>query len=198
MTRFVAQPGSHVSIKGGNDIHEFDIQGKEIQGMAEFGADFHTMNTKSVALGKIPARIEGFIPVRSLHYGARSMDKSLYYHLKEETNPRILFRFSDLILKAMPDTNGAPYVFDSRCELVVAGVTNQISMPINILPFDDGKLKITASASAKMSDFGIQPPRLQLANTDARHQYINYRDEIELSIEWRLKRQPASAAKEKP
>src|SRR5687768_3655289 len=68
MTRFIAQPGSKVSIKGSCDIHEYHIQGNEIQGEVELGADFHTMNTQSVGPGKIPARSVGFIPVRSLHY----------------------------------------------------------------------------------------------------------------------------------
>jgi len=198
LTRFIAQPGSRVSIKGGCDIHEFDIQGKEVQGEAEFGTDFHTMNTKSVALWKIPARIEGFIPVRSLHYGARVMDKSLYYHLKEETNPRIFFRFRKLSLKAVPTTNGAPHVLDSQGELVVAGVTNQISIPIQVLPIDHDKLKISGSASVKMSDFGIEPPKFQLGKSQGRMNYIKYRDQIDLSVEWLVGREPFAAGKNRP
>jgi hypothetical protein len=195
MTPFVAQPGSKVSIKGSNDIHEFDIQGKEIHGEAVFAARFPA----TVTPGKTRVRIEGFIPVRSLHYGVgTAMDKTLYHHLKAEAHPRILFRFSELTLKAVPNTNGVPFRFDAQGELVVAGVTNQISMPIQVFPVDENKLKLVVNASVKMTDFGIQPPRLRLANKDASLQEIKYRDEIELSVEWLVGRQPASATKERP
>jgi hypothetical protein len=193
VTRFVAQPGSKVSIKGGNDIHEFDIQGKEIQGEAEFIAGFPATATP----GKTRARIEGFIPVRSLHYGPTVMDKSLYYHLKEGAHPRILFRFSDLSFKETPRTNGASFRFDAQGELAVAGVTNRISMPIELLMLADNKLKLTGSLPLKMSDFGIEPPQLKIAKSEARLNYVKYRDQVEVSIEWLLRQQPASAAKDR-
>lgn len=199
MTRFISQPGSKVSIKGSCDVHGYDIQGKEVQGEVELGTDFHTMNPKSIGPGKIPARIEGFIPVRSLHYdGSRVMDKALHSYLKEETNPRILFRLRELNLKAVPHTNDAPYVLDSHCELVVAGVTNEVAMPIHLLPLGDGKLKITGNVSAKMSDFGIEPPKLQLAKPEGGPNAIKYRDEIDLTVEWLVARQPASSTKDEP
>ncbi len=194
MTRFVAQPGSKVSIKGSNDIHDFDIQGKEIQGEAEFGTDFHTLNTKSVELGKIPARIEGFIPVRSLHYGVgTAMDKSLYHHLKAEAHPRILFHFSELSLKVAPNTNGAPFSFEAQGELVVAGVTNRVSMPLEVLPMGDDKLRLTVKLPVKMTDFGITPPQFA-----AKDYTIKYRDQIEVSVEWLVGRATAATEKDKP
>jgi hypothetical protein len=199
MTRFTSQPGSKVSVKGSCDLHWYNVQGNEVQGEVELGADFHTMNTPSVGLGKIPARIEGFIPVRSLHYNSSgAMDRALYSFLKAETNPRILFRLRALSLKAGPHTNGAPYVLDSQCELVVAGVTNEVAMPIHLLPLGDGKLKITGNVSAKMSDFGIEPPKLPLTKREGPPLAIKYRDEIDLSFEWLVARQPASSLKDEP
>jgi hypothetical protein len=189
MTRFVAQPGSKVSIKGGNDIHEFDIQGTEIQGEAEFTVSFPA----TVTPGKTLVRIEGFIPVCSLQYGAgNAMDKALYHHLKEQTNPRVLFSFREMALKAAPNTNGAPFVFDGQAELVVAGVTNQISMPVQVLPLGDNKLKLSGNTSVKMSDFGIVPPKFGSGGV------IKYQDKVEVSVEWLVRRDPAAADKDKP
>lgn len=199
MTRFISQPGSKVSVKGSCDVHSYNVQGKEVQGEVALGADFHTLNTQSVGPGKIPARIEGFIPVRSLHYdNSRVMDRALHFYLKAETNPRILFRLKALSLKAGPHTNGAPYVLDSQCELVVAGATNEVAMPIHLLPLDDGKLKLTGNVSAKMSDFGIEPPKLPLAKPEGRPLAIKYRDEIDLTVEWLVARQPATSRKDEP
>jgi len=95
-------------------------------------------------------------------------------------------------------TNGAPYVLDSQCELVVAGVTNEVAMPIHLLPLGDGKLKLTGNVSAKMSDFGIEPPKLPLAKPEGSPIAIKYRDEIDLTVEWLVARQPASSAKDEP
>jgi hypothetical protein len=199
MTRFISQPGSKVSVKGSCDLHWYNVQGNEVQGEVELGADFHTMNTPSVGLGKIPARIKGFIPVRSLHYNSPGpMDKALYFYLKAETNPRVFFRLRALSLKAAPHTNGAPYVLDSQCELVVAGVTNEGAMQIHLLPLGDGKLKLTGNVSAKMSDFGIEPPKLPLAKPEGHPNAIKYRDEIDLTVEWLVARQPATSTKDEP
>ena len=74
LTRFFAQPGSKVTIHGATTIHDFVIQGEEIVGEVEFGAGFPTIN-QPPELGKTPARVEGYIPVRSLHSGSKKMDE---------------------------------------------------------------------------------------------------------------------------
>lgn len=193
MIRFLAQRGGKVSIKGSCDLHDFDIQGKEIEGQAEFGPGFLAANSRALALGKIPGRIEGSIPVGSLHYGAgTAMDKALRHYLKEELNPRITFRFNELSLKTSPQASDAPYVLDARGELVVAGVTNQISMPMQVRVIDRNKLKLAGTTSATMTDFGISPPVFH-----GNHP-IKYRDEVKLSVEWLVAREPDHSRKEKP
>jgi len=180
MTRFVAQPGSTVTIKGSCDVHDWNIQGNEIGGFAEFGSGFPVKPGPATKLGKVPAHLEGFIPVRSLHISeGRTMDKAMYQKFGELTNPRIYFYFSELSWKTVPDANGAPHVFDARGELVVAGVTNQISIPINVFSLAGDRLKITTTASVKMTDFGIPPPQWHGANFT-----IKYQDNVELSVEW--------------
>jgi hypothetical protein len=76
----------------------------------------------------------------------------------------------------------------SAVELVVAGVTNLITMPVSILPLREKDLKITGSLTVKMTDFQIDPPvptlALGLIRTD---------DEVKLSFEWMLsQRDPKS------
>lgn len=182
VTRLFAKPGSKVTINGSNNFHIWEVQGKETDGWVEFGAGFPTMTGQMVKLGKMQARMEGSIPVRSLHSNeGKRMDEAMYHLLKEEVNPRICFRFSELSLKAMPKSNDDPYLFDSRGELVVAGVTNRISTPIGMIPLGGQKLKMTGSTSVKMTNLGIQPPEIKLPGAN---ETLRYRDEIKLSFEW--------------
>ena len=47
--------------------------------------------------------------------------------------------------------NDLQYEFDSRGDLVVAGVTNEITMPVFVLPLGNGRLKISGGTSLKMT-----------------------------------------------
>jgi len=47
---------------------------------------------------------------------------------------------------------------DAKGELIVAGVTNKISMTVNVTPLGDRKVRITGATSVKMTDFGVEPP----------------------------------------
>ena len=63
----------------------------------------------------------------------------------------------------MPKAKDGAYVFDAKGDLAVAGVTNKISMPVNVTPMADKKLKITGTVTVKMTDFKIDPPAPKIA-----------------------------------
>ena len=117
------------------------------------------------------------------------MDDIVYEKLLEATNKRILFHLTELVLKEPAKSKDAPYVFDSKGELVVAGVTNTISMTVNITPLGDKKLKISGNTAVKMTDFKIAPPAPSLGLG-----LIKTGDEVKLSIEWMVAQRPAAAA----
>jgi len=196
MTRLFPQPGSKVSIKGSNNLHEWQIQGDIIDGFVEFGVGFPTATNQKVELGKIPSHMEGFVPVRSLHsfYKSTPIDSVVYYAMNEPTHPRIHFPFDELVLKKLSDPKDAPYLFDSRCHLVVAGVTNQISMPVGVLPLGGKQLKITGSTSIKMTDWGIKPPEAQ----DSSGSKFRTANEVRVSFEWLMGPKPAAATNGQP
>lgn len=195
-TRFYTQPGGSVKIQGNCNIHQYEIHGKEVGGEIEFGAGSPTWLPQTVKLGRLPGGMELSIPVRSLQYGSGvAMDKALHSLLKSEANPRIHFRSRKLNLKVVPQVSGMPYGFEAHGELVVAGVTNQLSMPMEVLPLVDGKLKITGSTSVNLSDFGIEPPRIKAAGKDAADFYIAYGDELKVAIELYVEQGPAKKGK---
>ena len=146
--------------------------------------------------GTPQAKVEAFIPVRSLSSIEKdgkpymtAMDDRAYLALNEATHKKILFHLTELVLKEPAKSKDAPYVFDSKGELVVAGVTNAISMPVNITPLGDKKLKITGNTVVKMTSFKIDPPAPK-----ATMGLIKTGDEVKLSIEWMVAQRPAAAA----
>ena len=113
------------------------------------------------------------------------MNEVIYGKLKDEANPRIYYQLLELVLKDSPKSARLPYVFDSKGELAVAGVTNSISMPVEITPLGNKTVKVKGNTIIKMSSFGIEPPAvLGIA--------IQSGDEVKLSFEWTVSQKSAA------
>jgi len=197
LIRLDAKPGLHkVRIEGTSSMHDWQVEGTIIAGYIEVGPNFPVQPGQEVQPGKIEARLAAFMPVRSLKSINKKgtpyhdkMNEVMYEQLKQPANPRILYRLSELTLKEAPKTKDAPYVFDSKGELVVAGVTNNISMVVNVTPLGDKKVKITGNTAVKMTDFRVEPPNPAIGLG-----LIKTGDEVKLSFEWTVGQKPASAA----
>ena len=195
--RFDSQPGSKVRIEGTSSVHDWQIEGKLIGGFLEASARFPVEPGQAVSPGKVEAKVEAFIPVRSLKSMEKdgrpysdAMDDIVSEKLLQPTNPRILYRLDELVLKESPKSPDGPYVFDAKGDLVVAGVTNKISMPVNVTPLGNKKLKIAGNTAVKMTDFKILPPAPALALG-----LIKTGDEVKLSFEWMVGQKATGVAK---
>jgi hypothetical protein len=179
--QFVPQKGSKVTIEGISNLHDWRVEGMVINGLVQFTDDFSHNTPPKLELGKIQAEMEGSVPTRSLHSvtDGKAFDEFICTQLKGRLNPSTLFRFSELVLKTPPASKDSPYVFDSRCQLVVAGVTNQTSMSLQVIPLSGNKLKITGSTSINLTDFDIPPIRLPTERSS-----INVGDTVKVSFEW--------------
>jgi len=182
--RFFAQPGGQVTIQGGHKPWDWEVQGRVIEGIFECGSGFPVKSGQAIKPGKMQALMAGSIPLRSLHscYGSL-MDELMYSAMNETNAPRILFHFSDLFLTNLPLTKSIPYRFHTRAELVLAGVTNRISMPVSVMPLSGDKLKISGKTCIKLADLGIQ------ASVSL---FVKNGDEIQLSFDWFVGRKPSS------
>jgi len=195
-TLFVSQRGSKLRIEGTATTGDWQAETPFIAGSLEAGPDFPKEPGQEVKLGKVTAKVDLFITTRSLKSVNKdgtpysdNMGKKMWLMLKAEEPPnRITYRSTDLILKEAPKTKDAPYVFDSTGELVVAGVTNKISMPVSVLPLPDKKLKITGTKPLKMTDFGIQPATMIV--------FVKTSEDIKIPFEWIVgaAKAPAAAA----
>ena len=199
-TRFFARSGSKMRMEGTSNIHDWQVESTLIGGFLEVGPGFPMEPGQAATPGKIPAKAEAFVMVRSLKslekdgkpYSDR-MDEVMYEHLKgQDQRARIVYRLDELTLKEAAKSKEAPYVFEAKGDLVVAGVTNKITMPVNILPLGDNKLKVSGTTTVKMSDFKIDPPAPKIALG-----MIKTGDEVKLIFDWMVGQRtaPAAAAK---
>ncbi len=197
MTRFDSKSGPtmKVRIEGTSTVHDWQVEGHLIGGSLEVGPGFPIEPGQAATPGKMQAQARAYIPVRSLksvekdgsHYSDK-MDEVMYEHIKQDANPRIFFSLTDLTLKETAKAKDAPYLFDAKGKLGVAGVTNEISFPVRILPLGDRKLRVSGGTSVKMSDFGVKPPVLV--------GILSTGDEVKLSFDWPVEQKaPAAAAK---
>jgi len=186
--RLGAKPGSKMRIEGTSNIHDWQVEGKLIGGYIEVDENFPLEPGKEVKPGKVEIKGETFVPIRSLTslekdgrpYSTR-MDDVMYEHLLEATNKRIIFYPTELTLKEAAKDKSAPYVYDAKGKLVVAGVTNEIAFPVNVVPQggDDKRIKVSGTTSVKMSQFKIDPPAPKIALG-----MIKTGDDVKLIFDW--------------
>jgi hypothetical protein len=205
-TTYAARSGSKMRMEGTSNIHDWQVESSIIGGWMEVGPGFPTEPGQAATPGKVDAKAEAFITVRSLKSLEKdgrpysdAMDNIMYEKLKATEDPttkkipcpRIEYRLSELVLKEAPKDKAGAYVFAAKGDLAVAGVTNKIEMPVNVTPMADKKLKITGTVTVKMTDFKIEPPAPKLA-----FGLIKTGDPVKLIFEWilALRKAPAAAS----
>ncbi|HVV73483.1 MAG TPA: YceI family protein [Verrucomicrobiae bacterium] len=185
LTRLNAKPGSlKMRIEGTSTIHDWQVESSIIGGYLEVGPGFPTEPGQAATPGKVEAHGEAKIPVRSLmsiekdgkKYSDK-MDEVMYDHMRAKANPWIVYKIEGLTLKEPAKSKDAPYVFEATGSLAVAGVTNALTMPVNITPVGEGKVKVTGTTNLKMTSFKVEPPNpLGLG--------IKTGDDVKLIFEW--------------
>jgi hypothetical protein len=171
MTVYNARAGSKMRIEGtANIIHPtWQIESPLIGGMMEVGPGFPIEPGQAVTPGKVEAKADAFIQVRSLKsvkedgsFYSDRMDEVTFKQLKEAQFKRISYHLTEMTLKEAPKAKDAPYVFDTKGELTIAGVTNTISMVVNVLPLADKRLEIKGSVTLKTPDYKVDPVDVNL------------------------------------
>ncbi len=186
--RLGAKPGSKMRLEGTSNIHDWQVEGKLIGGYIEVDQNFPLEPGKEAKPGKVEIKGEAFVPIRSMSsiekdgrpYSTK-MDDIMYEKLLEATNKRITFYPTELVLKEAAKDKTAPYVYDAKGLLAVAGVTNEVSFPVNVVPQggDDKRIKISGTANVKMSQFKIEPPAPKIALG-----MIKTGDDVKIIFDW--------------
>lgn len=199
-TQFFAKSGSKIRMEGTSNIHDWQVEGTLIGGWLTAGPGFPTEPGQAAQPGKLDAQANAFISVRGLKSVKKDgtayddkMDEVMYEHMRADKNPKIFYRLDELTLKEAAKSKDAPYVCEAKGDLAVGGVTNSITMPVNILPVGDKKMKVSGTVTLKMTSFKIEPPAPKIALG-----MIKTGDDVKLIFDWMVaQRAPAGAGASK-
>jgi RNA polymerase sigma factor (sigma-70 family) len=197
IVHLLARSGSVIRIAGTSSVHDWQAESPFIGGYLGVGPDFPLYPGQSVKPGAIPAQLEVFITTRSLKSVEKdgkpysdAMDEVIYHSLKADQYRKITYRLLEMTFKQTTNFNDTrQYLFDTRGELAIAGVTNKITMPVYVQPINPGKAKIYGRTSVKMTKFHIEPPAPALARG-----LIKTGDDVDITFAWTLDRADPSTA----
>jgi polyisoprenoid-binding protein YceI len=184
---YMASPiGSKVKIDGTSTAHDWSMDSQLVNGKLELEPGFQL--DPSLKPGKINARVQINIPVRSLKSGKSGMDEVMQQAMKQEQHPNIEFRSTELTLKEAAKTPEGLYLFESKGELMMAGVTNKITLPVTILRVSPTRLKVSGTTDVKMTAFGVTPPAPKIALGA-----IKTGEDVKIAFDWVVAQRTAPA-----
>lgn len=188
-TRLAPKPGgnSKVRIEGTSTIHDWQVESPLVGGFVELGPNF-PRTAADAKPGRLDVRAEVFIPVSSLKSVKKdgtpystTMDDIMHEKLLRTQHPRIVYRLQELTLKEGAGSDPTKYVAEATGDLVVAGVTNRITFPVQIQVHPDNHLTISGEVPLKMTSFKIDPPAPKVALG-----LIRTGDDVKVLFQWEV------------
>lgn len=177
IVRLFPEPGGKIRVTGENTLHSWMIRGSQIGGWIEFAPGIFDGLDQPLPGGPAAAMGEVTIPVRSLSTSA-GLTEWTQQLLKNAAHPQIAFSFQKTRFQAIPGGKETVYRLHATGPLAVAGVTNDLAIPINVFPLSKQRFRLTGKTRLKMSDHSIEPPILQTSAGN-----VKYRDDVDVSIE---------------
>ncbi len=143
---------STMTIDGTSNIHDWTCDVEQINSDIQFNAS---------AFGQNPAELvkslKLTIPVKKIESGKGGMNKKMYDALKEDEHPNITFRLTEASKSDQSGTNGSfDMIVDGR--LTIAGVTKNVSVPVQAKKMNDGSFKFSGDYEIDMTNYEIEPP----------------------------------------
>jgi YceI-like domain len=177
--------GSKVKIDGTSSLHDWTVNGQQIDGKVEFlikvpdGATAKQITQAILADPKVKADVA--IPVSSLKSAKKDkdMDKKMYEALKSKANPTISYYLTELKVVSESNPDRTDFQLNTIGELTIAGERRTLKMPMAIEVLDGRQLRITGRTWITMSDYNIK-------RITALGGMIKCGDTVEVKVEWLL------------
>lgn len=149
---FVLLDKSTMQVDGTSTIHDWTVDAEEINLDAEFntsaitGDSFDQQFVPSLTLN---------VPAKKLESGKGKMNRKMNDALKVDDHPNITFKLSSTELA---ENNSSSFKLNATGDLTIAGVTKEVSLPVEGSMQDDGTYKFTGSYELNMEDYNVDPP----------------------------------------
>ena len=159
---------SHLTVEGTSTLHNWVVEGKNVGGYLIFHEnELASLWTTSGPLSQpLAPAVHVEIPVASLTSGKRGMDEKMHEALKATTHPLITYRLESaqhaVHHAAQADDGSGDLTIETKGVLTVAGVERLMDIPMRVRRLPENRLEISGDTSVRMTEFGIEPPRVML------------------------------------
>lgn len=175
---------AHIEVSGTSSLHDWTVTGAQINGYVKVPPQFlsaPSLDTlESLTQSHLNPELEAIIPTDSLKSGKKIMDSKMYKALGKGEHPEIRYRLKQiqtLPAEAWPSQEGN--WFATVGDLTVAGVSTEISLPMNIKRTGSQQVLWSGTHKLKMTDFEIPPPTAMLGT-------LKTGDDVTISFTWLL------------
>ncbi len=152
-------PDPHLQVSGGSSLKDWKMEASDAQGTGVFQVSDGQLQDISF--------LEVTLEAKELKSGTRGLDNNAYDALNTSQYPDITFELLDF--------SGGSSAGEAKGRLTIAGVTREISFPVQIRKNGEG-FNFTGEVSTKLTEFSIDPPTALLGS-------VRTRDEITLSFD---------------
>jgi polyisoprenoid-binding protein YceI len=150
------QPATRLWVSGTSTVRSFECAAKTFDATIEANAS--TVVTDVLAGDKSVTAVEVKVLAAQLDCKSDKMNEHMLKALKAKEFAQILFRLDSYALERAGDGTHARLTGT----LTLGGVTRSISMPAVVSPGADGALRVAGAYPLRMTEFGLQPPKLML------------------------------------
>ena len=147
-----ASKDSYILVKGTSTLHDWEMKSENVISEVQFKMNEkgHLENLESLKFS---------INKTTLKSTQSALDKKAYDALKASKYPEIVFKMNG---NSSVKPNGNNYDAILKGELIIAGITRQISLNATCTNGDDKKMICSGTQHLKMTDFKIEPPVMML------------------------------------
>lgn len=144
---------STMEITGTSTIHDWECEAEDIQ----MSVNFDASALKGDALNNPVKSLSLTVPVKSIKSGKGGMDSKIHGALKEKKHPNVTFNLTKADLAGNAST-AKNFKLNVSGKLNIAGVSRDVSFPVEGKVQNDGTYEFTGSYKLDMTNYKIDPP----------------------------------------
>lgn len=143
---------STMQIDGTSTIHDWTADVEKMSVDIDFDASALAGDTLKNPVNSLSLSV----PVESIESGKGGMNRKIYGALKKDDHPNITYELSS---SDLADTSSdSLFQLNTTGMLNVAGVSKEVSFPVEGSMQEDGSYKFTGSYEINMKDYDVDPP----------------------------------------
>ena len=153
-TKYAVSEGTKMTVSGTSTLHDWTSEVNEVKGFVETDAKF--IKGGKVKKNEKIQQVKVIVPVESIisPRGA-TMDKKTYSALKSEEHPEIIFNMTE---NEVSELGAESFKVQTSGKLTVAGVTKDVSFPVEGKLLAEDKMSFIGSYKLNMTEYDMEPP----------------------------------------